>query len=413
MKKIIGLILSAVLCFAYLVPVYAEKPQISATSAIVIDAESGQILFEKNKDLKVFPASTTKVMTVYLASRALNPDDITVGTKTAIDSVPKDSTNIAIDYGEELTAEQAMYAAMLMSANDACNVLAEKVSGSIEEFVKLMNTTAQSFGAENTKFANSNGLPDDNHYTTAYDMAKITRNLVLEPKFMTYFTAYDYQIPPTNKNDEPRNFVHKHRMTWLDKYEYLGVTGGKTGYTKAARHTVVTYSEKDGKKIVSTVFGAEDLGILYKENEAILNYAYTHFTPVTIDSADIAEKVQGDKKQGNYKFAPKGTAKLYLPEGVKTEELGYKMEIFKNDTARVLITDADGNVLGKFATERTEIISKFVRFLLNLGKWLLITIAALLFARFVVVSNVKRKRRKARLKRRREQIMKQEELINK
>lgn len=413
MKKIIGLILSALLCLVHFVPVYAEKPQISATSAIVIDAESGQILFEKNKDLKVFPASTTKVMTVYLSSRALNPDDITVGTKTAIDSVPKDSTNIAIDYGEELTAEQAMYAAMLMSANDACNVLAEKVSGSIDEFVKLMNTTAQSFGAENTKFANSNGLPDDNHYTTAHDMAKITRNLVLEPNFMTYFTAYDYQIPPTNKNDEPRNFVHKHRMTWLDKYEYLGVTGGKTGYTKVARHTAVTYSEKDGKKLVSAVFGAEDLGILYQENEAILKYAYTHFTPVTISSAEIADKVQGEKKQGNYRFEPKGSTKLYLPEGVQTQDLEYTMEIFKNDTARVLITDADGNVLGKIATERTEIVSKFIRLLLNLVKWLLIIIVALLFARFVVVSHIKRKRKKARLKRRRQEIMKQEEFINK
>lgn len=410
-RKIIGLILSALLCL-YIQPVYAEKPQISSASAIVIDAESGQILFEKNKDLKVFPASTTKVMTVYLASRALNPGDITVGTKTAIDSVPKDSTNIAIDYGEELTAEQAMYAAMLMSANDACNVLAEKVSGSIAEFVKLMNTTAQSFGAENTKFANSNGLPDENHYTTAHDMAKITRNLVLEPKFMTYFTAYDYQIPPTNKNDEPRNFVHKHRMTWLDKYEYLGVTGGKTGYTKVARHTAVTYSEKDGKKLVSTVFGAEDLGILYQDNEAILKYAYTHFTPVTVNSADVAEKVQGEKKQGNYKFAPTGTSKFYLPEGVTTDELEYKMEIFKNDTARVLITDADGNVLGKLATERTEIVPKFVRFLLNVGKWLLVVAAVVLFIRFVMVSHIKRKRKKARLKRRREQIMKQEELIN-
>ncbi len=413
MRKIIGLILSALLCFMHFIPVYAEKPQISSASAIVIDAESGQILYEKNKDLKVFPASTTKVMTVYLASRALNPDDITVGTKTAIDAVPKDSTNIAIDYGEELTAEQAMYAAMLMSANDACNVLAEKVSGSIEEFVKLMNTTAQSFGAENTRFANSNGLPDDNHYTTAHDMAKITRKIVLEPKFMTYFTAYDYQIPPTNKNDEPRNFVHKHRMTWLDKYEYLGVTGGKTGYTKVARHTAVTYSEKDGKKLVSAVFGAEDLGILYQENEAILKYAYTHFTPATINSAEIAEKVQGEKKQGNYRFTPTGTTKLYLPEGVIADNLEYRMEIFKNDTARVLITDADGNVLGKLATERTEIVPKFVRFLLNVGKWLLIVAVAVLFIRIVMVSHIKRKRRKARLKRRREQIMKQEDLIKK
>ncbi len=412
MKKIIGLILSVLLCL-YIQPVYAEKPQISSASAIVIDAESGQILYEKNKDLKVFPASTTKVMTVYLASRALNPEDITVGTKTAVDSVPKDSTNIAIDYGEELTAEQAMYAAMLMSANDACNVLAEKVSGSIEEFVKLMNTTAQSFGAKNTKFMNANGLPDENHYTTAYDLTLITKNLVLEPKFMKYFTAYDYQIPPTNKNDEPRNFVHKHRMTWLDKYEYLGVTGGKTGYTKAARHTAITYSEKDGRKLVSGVFGAEDLGILYQENEAILNYAYTHFTPVTINSAEISEKVKGETKQGNYRFAPTGSVKIYLPEGVSKDELEYTMEIFKNDTARVLITDSNGNVLSKLSTERTEIVPKFVRFLLNVGKWLLIAIAVLLFIRFVMVSHIKRKRKKARLKRRREAIMKEKELINK
>ena len=207
-KKAVSLLLAVLILSVYaVVPVSAtEVPKISSGAAVIIDATSGQVLYDFNMNQKKYPASITKVMTVYLGS-TLDFGKKLTASAAAIDAVPRDTSNIALDYGEELTAKDALHAAQLMSANDACNVIAEAVSGSMEGFTELMNQTAEKFGAKNTHFVNSNGLHSREHYTTAYDMAVITKNALQNEKFRKIFCSVQYTIDHTNKKAEKRNFV--------------------------------------------------------------------------------------------------------------------------------------------------------------------------------------------------------------
>jgi len=397
LKRLTALILSALVLLSGF-SAFAVKPEITSKSATLIDAETGQVLFEKDKDKKVYPASITKVLTVYLGEKALEGTEIITASEEAVDTVPKDSTNIAIDYGEQLTAEQAMYATMLMSANDAANMVAEGVSGSISEFVKLMNTTAQEFGAESTNFTNANGLPDDNHYTTASDFAKIVRGASTDPEFLKIFGALEYTIPYTNKKSEPRNFVAKHRMLRLDKYADSGVIGGKTGYTKVASHTAATLAEKDGKRFIAVVFGSENMGILFSETEAILQHGYNDFVKTTITCDEV-----GIKEEGNLRYTPVKDATFYLPN-----------EYTKNDITTaftengVVITDKSGKILGTMEVEVTEIVTKSQRIFRKTLIVLVILFVLLFLGSWYNKKRRIRKKRKERWQRERAKLMGEE-----
>ena len=294
---------------------YAEAPDIKSAAAILIDAETGQILFEKNKDEKLYPASITKVLTIYLASLA-NHDDIMTASESAIKAVPKDTSNIAIDFGEELTVEQGMYAAMLMSANDACNVLAEHVSGSVDEFVSQMNKTAKSFGARNSNFVNANGLFDENHYTTAYDFALITMNAIKNEEFLKIFSTEKYTIPYTNKKDEERNFVTQHRMMHWAQYSDLNVLGGKSGFTTESGHTLVTYGEKNGNRVITVVLKAPDFNSVYDDTKKLLEYGYERFRKVRVTADSVEPKVDGYTT-----YTPLGEAEFMLDKAIAEDEL--------------------------------------------------------------------------------------------
>lgn len=319
----------------------SAKPKIVSRSAVLMDAETGQVLFQKNGTEKAYPASITKVLTVYLAAENCKPNEKMTASRTAIDAVPKDSTYIAIDYGEELTVEQAANAAILMSANDASNVLGEHVSGSLDKFLKLMNDTAKKFDAENSHFTNTNGLPDKNHYTTALDFAKITKGCLQNKEFKEYFGNINYTIGPTNKKTEPRNFTAKHRMMYMDKYAYLGVKGGKTGYTKQALHTSVTYAERDGKKFVVVVLGSESIGQNLRDTEALLKYGYDGVPETTVTAKEIGSKTEGD-----ITYTPKGKVRIYLTDGLKKEQLTYRF-----NKKQVSVLDPKGNTLGTLEVE--------------------------------------------------------------
>ncbi|MBQ7040253.1 MAG: D-alanyl-D-alanine carboxypeptidase [Clostridia bacterium] len=389
MKKLTALILAALVLLSGF-SAFAVKPEISSISAILIDAETGQVLFEKDKDKKVYPASITKVLTVYLGEKALDGTELICASEEVVDTVPKDSTNIAIDYGEVLTSEQAMYATMLMSANDAANMVAEGVSGSISEFVKLMNTTAQEFGAESTNFANANGLPDDNHYTTASDFAKIVKGVSTDPEFLKIFGALEYTIPSTNKKAEPRNFVAKHRMLRLEKYADCGVIGGKTGYTTKAQHTAATLAEKDGKRFIAVVFGSSDMGTLFSETEAILHHGYDDFVKTTVTKEEV-----GIKEEGNLRYTPIENATFYLPNNYTKNDITTSFT-----DSGVVICDKEGNILANMKVEVTEIVTKSQRVFRKV-----LTVIVVLVVLMFVLSWYNRRRR--RIKRRKERWQKE------
>lgn len=385
MKKIMAAVLTAIVALSLFTNVYAAEPEIVSRAAVLIDAKTGQILYEKNKDEKLYPASITKVMTLYLAAQSENTE-LAKASETAIKAVPRDTSNIAIDYDEEFSLDQLMYAAQLMSANDACNVIAEHVSGSIENFVALMNKTAKQFGTRNTNFANANGLMDKNHYTTAYDFALITQNAIKNEEFLKVFSTLEYSIPYTNKKKEERNMVAQHRMMHWPQYSHLGVVGGKAGYTSESQHTLVTYGKKNGIEVIAVVLKCPDFNMVYKDTEKLLEFAYNNFEKVTVKATDVEPKVE---KYTTY--TPQGETTFWAQIGVDNDYT------YDYNEQGVEIVSPTGTVLGRLDVE-VKTKTPWWKIVLNiLLTIVIIFVAWILFMYIVLVikHNNKMRRRRA------------------
>lgn len=260
---------------------WPQGPKIEGESAILVDMVTGAVLYSKNADKVQYPASITKIMTSLLAAEHLNMKDKIVMSQSAAYGITiNDSSSIYADTGEEFTTEQAMMAVMLQSANEMTLALAEETSGSVKKFVELMNLKAKQLGCTGTHFNNPNGLPDELHYTTASDMAKIARAAWYNPTFRKYTTTTYYEIPPTNKFAETRYLLNHHKMMKGNTYAYEGVMGGKTGYTDAAGNTLVTYAKRGNMRLVSVVM--KSINGAYADTAALLDYGFNNFTRTAV-----------------------------------------------------------------------------------------------------------------------------------
>lgn len=258
-----------------------NAPAIVANSAIVIDAKTGYILYGKNETKRCYPASITKVMTCLVALEHVNMTDTITFSEDAIWGIERDSNHIALDVGEQITAEQCFYGILLQSANEAAWGMAEHVGGSLEGFADMMNQKAAELGCKDTHFVNANGLHDDNHYTTAYDMALITQAAIQNPMFRTIDETIYYQIPPTNLCEEPRDLWHQLKMLYpTSPYYYEPLEGGKTGFTDQARNTLVTYAEKNGMELICVMMDCEGAANCYKDTAALYDYYFDNYTYV-------------------------------------------------------------------------------------------------------------------------------------
>lgn len=259
------------------IPGWPQGPKIEGESAILVDMITGTILYSKNADKVQYPASITKIMTALLAAEHLDMKGKLVMSESAAHGITiSDSSSIYADTGEELTIEQAMMAVMLQSANEMTLALAEETSGSVKKFVELMNLKARLLGCTGTHFNNPNGLPDELHYTTASDMAKIARAAWFNPTFRKFATTAYYEIPPTNKFAETRYLLNHHKMMKGNTRAYDGVLGGKTGYTDAAGNTLVTYARRGNLYLVSVVM--KSVNGAYSDTAALLDYGFNNFT---------------------------------------------------------------------------------------------------------------------------------------
>ncbi|MFV0314105.1 MAG: D-alanyl-D-alanine carboxypeptidase family protein [Anaerotignum sp.] len=262
-----------------------EKPEISAETAILIDAKTGEILFDKNSKTKMYPASITKLMTILLALENGNLSDTITFSHEAVYGIEPNSAHIAMQEGEQITLEQALYGILLRSANEVSSAVAEYVDGSIETFAQHMTQRAKELGCETTNFVNANGLFDENHYTSAYDMSLIAKELLKQDAFVEMMGTTYYEIPPTNKQSETRYLYGQHQM--LNKnstYYYEYATGGKTGYVTEALNTLVTYAKKGDTELISVVLkcnGAQH----YVDTKALFEYGFTNFETTKVFSA--------------------------------------------------------------------------------------------------------------------------------
>ena len=257
---------------------WPQGPVTGAKSAIVMEADQGVLLYAKNIHERLYPASTTKLMTCLVAMEHASLSDMVPITYSAVSAVPPDGSNIGMDAGQSITMEQALYGIMVGSANEVSNAVAEYISGSISAFAELMNERAASLGLQDTHFTNANGLHDPDHYTSAYDLAVIAKaffdNVTLSGIGGT--ARYHFEASAT----QPDDFYlrNKHALITGD-VSADGVIGGKTGFTDEAGECLVTCAEKNGLRLICVVL-FEDTYVQFTDSAALLEYGFDRFESV-------------------------------------------------------------------------------------------------------------------------------------
>lgn len=263
---------------------WPEAPEIGAGAAVLIEADSGTVLYAKNADSKRYPASITKILTALITVEDSKLSDPLVFEGEALDPLPEGYVSIHPSKGEKMSVEDCLYGLLLESANDAANALAVHDSGTIAAFAEKMNERAAQAGAKHTHFSNPSGLSDENHYTTPYDMAMIMRACIQHEDFLKIAGSISYTIPATNTH-AARYVKMRHEMlnkNTANYYEYC--VAGKTGYTTPSRYTLVTYCEKDGLKLICCVMQCEK-GVQYQSTRALFDYGFDHFRLLTGEEA--------------------------------------------------------------------------------------------------------------------------------
>lgn len=272
---------------------WPDAPDIFSSAAVVMEAETGTVLYDKNMNEQLYPASITKLLTAILTVENCSLNEMVSFSDTAVFSVPRNSSHIAITPGEELSVENCLYGLLLASANEVANALGEHISGSIEKFVALMNKRAAELGAINSHFENTNGLPDEKHYTTCYDMAMISRAAVFNDTLIKINSTTSYMIPPTNLQPESRPVNSFHYLLLNGSSHYEGCFGGKTGYTTAAGNTLVTFAKRDGVTLICVVMKSDSEHI-YSESAQLLDYGFNSFQRLNISEHETTFDFTGN-----------------------------------------------------------------------------------------------------------------------
>ena len=263
-------------------PELLEEDMLVARSAILIEATTGEVLFEKNADEIMFPASTTKIMTAYIALQMADfENDVVTISQEAIDMVPSGYSKVPLSAGEEVPIEDLVTAMMVMSGNEAANALAEYISGSIPAFADLMNSTAQMLGcSRDTHFANPSGLQEETHYTTARDLAIITQVAMQDEHFRDIVDKFQYDMPATNKRPTRTLVGGTSILKPEDKYFYPDATGVKTGFTNAAGYCYVGSAKRGGIELISVVLYTSKAG-RWTDTKKLLEYGFTQVESIS------------------------------------------------------------------------------------------------------------------------------------
>ena len=332
-------------------PNWPKGPLINSESAILMDMETGEILYSKSPYKKQYPASITKLLTVLVALEYVQPGDTVKFSQASIDFLKEGDAHIAMQPGEVISIEDALYAVLFASANEVSYAVAENVgekylNGGYNEFIEKMNEKSKELGCENSHWANANGLHDEEHYTSAYDMALIGAEIYKQPLFNEMMEEFQHEIPPTNLVDEPRVFQQHHKMTWKNgKYYYENCKGGKTGYTDNAQTTLVTLAD-DGERQFVAVILYDRGGEAYNQTRALFDYGYGKFKKVKLsdinENSDIESYVDPE-------------ASISLPDKLNISALDEHItaDINNEGRGRVIYTYKK-NPLGSFEVELTD-----------------------------------------------------------
>ncbi len=261
-----------------LISCWPQGPVISAESAMLMDVDTGTVLYAKNIHEKMYPASTTKMLTCLIAAEHLDLQDTVTFSYSAVHDVPPDGSNVGMDAGETITVEQCLNGILVGSANECASAIAEKVAGSVEAFTQMMNERAQELGCTESHFVNANGLFDENHYTSAHDLCLIGRAFFANETLSQVGNTPRYHFVATATQPDDFWITNKHKLI-NGEYSYPGVLGGKTGYTSQSKETLVTGCERGAMKLVCVVM-KEDDPKQFEDTVTLLDYGFSNFTKV-------------------------------------------------------------------------------------------------------------------------------------
>ena len=355
---IIGIIIF-ILIFILKTSIYytlTEQPEISADAAILIDSSSEKVLYSKNENQKMYPASTTKILTAILTIENCNLNDVVTVPYEAISSITSGYSVAALQTGEQLTVEQLLQVMLVHSANDAANVLAFHVSGSIENFANLMNNKVSELGLTNTHFTNPSGMHDENHYTTAHDLAIIMKYCMKNDTFRSLSSLKYCTIPATNKYDV-RVFNTTNELLIYDNrdvssnYYYKYAIAGKTGYTTQAKNCLVSVAKKENLELICVVLSAgiypNNVSAKFVDTKSIFDYGYNNYTIKKLREKDaIATQIEignGTKETRNLDLLISDDLSALVTQDEFDTEFEPQIELQDNLFAPI----AQGQVVGK------------------------------------------------------------------
>ena len=354
------LLLALLLTQIWPVTAYAvEDIEIQARSALLVDGATGTVLLDQNAHTKQYPASITKVMTALLVFEAIDRgelrlDQTLTASANSVAGLPEDASTADILPGEKLTVEQLLYCLLVVSANEVGNILGEAVSGSVTAFVADMNRRAQELGCENTHFANTSGLPDNDHYTTAWDIYLFTKEAMKYDAFMTICNTKAYTVPATNMSEARELHSTNYLISnWrATGYLYSGAQGIKTGSTDAAGHCLVSSAIQGSLHFVSVILGADRVeengrGNIrsFSETSRMFDYGFNNFTYKTVidPNEPIQEVPVTLSKLDHVTVHPAKELEILMPKGLSEADLQRTITLNQESVEAPV---AAGDVLG-------------------------------------------------------------------
>ena len=339
-RRIFSVFLLVVLILTTILPPSVsaiEEMDVAAKAALLIDPTTDEILYEENIHERLYPASLTKVMTALLVLEAVENGTLTLeqtlpASESAVD-IPYDASTANIKVGEALSVETLLYCILVVSANEACNILGEAIAGSVDAFVAMMNEKAATLGCEDTHFVTPNGLHDDNHYTTAWDLYLITKAACEYDKFMEIADARYFTIPATYHNKERTYYTTNLLLSPYRAagYVYKYARGVKTGFTSKAGNCLISTAEKDGRKLVGVILGAEKVQLegggtqtqSFSEMSRLFTWGFDNFTrqEIIADHELVYELSVALSEKDFVVLHPAHDLERLLPNDIKVEDL--------------------------------------------------------------------------------------------
>ena len=311
--------------------------ELSTEYAVLMEAESGTVLFDKQGEEPGDPASLVKIMTVLLAAEQLNDSDSLTMSSQAFQSYSHEQGVLWIQQGETLSVSDCEYATMLASANDTCAMLAEGTAGDIDAFVKQMNERAESYGMTGTHFENPFGVAAAGQYSTAYDLAVLTQNAIKNERFRTIFGTPSHTMSATNMQAQRRAITNDCEFLRDGAYSYDGIAGGKIGSTPAGGFALAAYAERGGTGLIAVVMHEENAESAYKDTARLFDYGFESAQTITVTPEQIGTKTisvdDGKTHIADVTFSADSSFNILLPKGVAAESVTSEI-VVKNEEAK-------------------------------------------------------------------------------